>query len=246
MKRMTILPADLAHVIETMESWLAGEPVWPFAKIIETWGPHFENYHRRWVRRMREAEETGMLKFDDPAMLAEVMRGVSIYHLRDVWIDKFGFAIPCKELLDELAAHDHVIEVGAGSGYMTKLMLNRGVKVMGSNPPLFDYTFEHGKYAILVPHDAKTMVRAFDDATIFCSWPTLKHTWFRQMLRAMKIGQTLVVIREDACAESGAWDYLDDCFDHLRSIDIPTFEYMNDYAGVYIKKRQRPRPCSGS
>lgn len=230
-------PVPLTHILDTMQSWIDGEPVWPFARIIEAWGEEFENYHVRLTRQIAQAKETGVMTFRDAEGM--LTRGMSLWHLRDKWVERFGFAIPCAELLDELATHTHVVEVGAGSGYMTRLMLNRGIKAMGSNPPLYDYTFEHGKWAMLVPHDAKTMVRAFPDATIFCSWPTLNHTWFRQMLKAMTISQRLVVIREGACAESSAWNYLDDCFDHLRSIDIPTFEHMNDYAGVYVKKRQR-------
>jgi hypothetical protein len=244
MKQHVIVPADLAHVIETMRSWLNGEPVWSYAKILEVWGPEFEMYRRRWDRqfqeKMKQAQETGEITFDGDTMHI-IMRGVSILHLRDAWIAEFGFAIPCAELLDELAKHRQVIEVGAGSGYMTRLMLNQGINVIGSNPPLNDYTFEHGKYAVLALREAKTMARANPDATVFCSWPTLKHTWFRQALKAMKVGQRLVVIREDACAEKTAWQYLDDCFEQTATIDIPTFEHMNDYASVHVKKRNRSR-----
>lgn len=244
MDARVIVPADLAHIMETMRSWLQGEPVWPYAKIIETWGENFEMYRRRWSRqlqeKMQQAEETGTITFNAADTMRIVLRGVEVMHLRDAWITEFGFAIPCAELLDELAKHNLVVEVGAGSGYMTRLMLNRGINVIGSNPPLDDYSFVHGRYAILALRQAKTMARGNPDAAIFCSWPTLKHTWFRQMLRAMRIGQTLIVIREDACAEESAWEYLDACFEELRSIDIPTFEHMNDYAAVYVKKRQRP------
>jgi hypothetical protein len=40
--------------------------------------------------------------------------------------------------------------------------------------------------------------------------PDLHSTWFRQMPKAMQVGQRLVVIREDACGEDSAWTYLDD------------------------------------
>jgi hypothetical protein len=56
---------------------------------------------------------------------------------------------------------------------------------------------------------------------VFCSCPTLHSTWFRQMPKAMQVGQRLVVIRDDACGEDSAWTYLDDCFDGLGTIDIP-------------------------
>lgn len=236
---------DLTHILETMRSWLNGEPVWTHDKIIETWGENFEMYRRRWARQLREkmneAEKTGKVTFDKGDVMRTVMRGVEIYKLRDQWISEFGFAIPCAELLNELAKHEQVVEVGAGSGYMTRLMMNRGINVIGSDPMLEEFSFEQGKHAVLALRQAKTMARGNPHAAIFCSWPSLEQTWFRQMLQAMKIGQHLVVIREDACAEDSAWQYLDDCFDELATIDIPTFEHMNDYAQVCIKKRNRPR-----
>jgi hypothetical protein len=92
--------------------------------------------------------------------------------------------------------------------------------------------------------DAKTMVCRYPGSTVFCSWPTLHATWFRQMLKEMQIGQKLVVIREDACAEDSAWRYLDDCFEEEAAIDIPTFEHMHDYAQVCVKKRNSLGPAS--
>lgn len=245
-----IVPPDLAPVMETMRAWLNGEPVWPYAKILETWGPEFEMYRLRWSRQLNEAmkraEVTDKVTFGERNIAHEVMRAVSMMHLRDAWINEFGFAIPCAELLDELAKHEQVVEVGAGTGYMTRLMLNRGINVIGSNPPLNDYSFEVGRYAVLAMRQAKTMARANPDATVFCSWPTLKHTWFRQLLRAMKVGQQIVVIREDACAEDTAWQYLDDCFEETSTIFIPAFEHINDYASVHVKKRNRRRCGDGA
>jgi hypothetical protein len=205
-----------------MERWLAGESVWTHDKILKEWGPNFEMYRRRWNR--------GDFSLN---------LGVERFQLRDEWIEKFGFAIPCAELLDELARAAHVIEVGAGSGYMTRLMRHRGIRVTGSDPCHGDHGFETGAHDDeQVKASGKTMVRRYPRSTVFCSWPTLRATWFRQMLKAMGIGQRLVVIREGACAEESAWQYLDDCFDETAVIDIPAFAFMHDYASVHVKKRQ--------
>lgn len=228
--------------VETMESWLSGEPVWTRAKIIETWGSDFEHWHTRMAREIRQAQQDGEIWFrtsDD--MRLRLGRGLELWHLRDEWTTKFGFAIPCAELLDALAGHKLVVDVGAGTGYMTRLMLNRGITAIATNPARGDYSFEHGKYAEIVPVEGKTAARMFPHATIFCSWPTLNHTWFRQMLRAMRVGQHLVVIRESACAEDSAWSYLEECFDETDTIELPVFEHMSDYASCHVKKRQKGR-----
>jgi len=230
--------------IETMQRWLAGEPVWSYAKIIETW-PQFEHYMARFHRRFEAAIADGKVDFksDAKAYLDEIQ---NLWRLRDEWVRRFGFAIPCQELLNELAVHGHIVEVGAGTGYMTRLMRHRGITVVGSD---FEWRGPNGYSFTTGEHDdeqvngveAKTMVRRHPDSTVFCSWPSLRLTWFRQALKAMKIGQRLVVIREGACAEETAWQYLDDCFEQTATIDIPVFEHMHDYASVHVKKRNRSR-----
>jgi len=234
----------LAAILDTMQGWLDGEPVWPYRKIIDVWGPEFEMYRLRWHREVEQAAEAGGFTWSGPDFDKGLQRGIATYRLRDEWIRRFGFAIPCAELLDELAKAEHVIEAGAGSGYMTRLMRNRGISVTGTD---YDWRGPSGHGFVTGMHDelqlngraAKTMARRYRDSTVFCSWPTLHATWFRQMLKAMRIGQRLVIIHEDACAEDTAWQYLDDCFDDLATIHIPAFEHMNDYASVHVKKRQK-------
>lgn len=232
-------------VIETMQEWLHGEPVWPLARILETWGGQFEMYRRRWRKEVADAMATGELTSRGSAE-SYLRDGMAMMRLRDEWVLRFGFAIPCAELLDALAAAAPIVEVGAGTGYMTALMRHRGIDVIGS-----DYDFEgynsHGFMTGRFDKDqingvqAKTMVRRHAERAVFCSWPTLNETWFRQMLRAMKIGQRVIVIREDACAEETAWQYLNDCFDPVAEIDIPAFQHLNDFASVHVKKRHRPK-----
>jgi hypothetical protein len=216
-------PKMIPVVIDTMEAWLSGEPVWPYSRIIEVWGKDFECWYTgRWS-----------LSF-----------AMDIYYTRQEWIRRFGFAIPCAELLDELAHYSHVVDVGAGSGYMTKLMRLRGINAVGSD---FDVRGQSQYSFRIADHDpdqvtgteAKTMARRFPDATIFCSWPSYDETWFLQLLRAMRVGQRLVVIRESACASDDAWEYLDKCFVKERTIALPVFPLIRDFAGVYLKKRNR-------
>lgn len=239
---MIIEPHGLDHILATMQSWIDGEPVWPYVRIIEAWGHEFEHYSRRLHRRMTAAVATGRVEFESPDLKQMLYRGMAIFQLRDEWVSRFGFAIPCAELLDELAKHAPIVEVGAGTGYMTRLLRHRGIDVIGSDPGLGGHGFEVGALDDRqLRAGAKIMAGRHPDRVVFCSWPTYKAMWFRQMLQAMKVGQKLVVIREDACAEESAWEYLDACFDKEATIDIPAFEHMNDYASVHIKRRQRSR-----
>src|SRR5712671_1315936 len=109
---------DRDLILGTMRRWLAGEPVWPLADVFARWGGEFENYRRRWSR-------------DDYSVC--VQRETTMYRLRNDWITEFGFAIPCAELLEVLAKAQPVVEIGAGSGYMTALARKRGIDIVGTD-----------------------------------------------------------------------------------------------------------------
>jgi hypothetical protein len=216
---------DLPDVIGCVERWVRGdEAVWSYQRCIDTWGHDFEMYRTRWNRG------------DHMRLRLHILLG-----LREQFIQRFGYMLPCAEILDELQKSDLVVEIGAGTGYMTRILRNRGINVIGSDPQLaYHHTLKHALHDDKqVIAQGKTMVRRYPDATIFCSWPSLGDTWFRQALKAMKIGQRIVCVMEDSCAEETAREYLDVCFDTERRINIPAFDFMNDIAYVAVKKRNR-------
>jgi hypothetical protein len=204
-------PNDRELIIGTMHRWLNGEPVWSHTEILQHWGREFLMYRTAWAN-------------DEAPIPRNYERSIGMYELRDEAISEFGFCIPCRELLDALEKHQPIIEIGAGTGYMTALMRKRGIDVIGSDPGP-----GHGKFTLAV-HDpaqlklpGKTAVRRYRDRTVFCSWPSLNHTWFRQALRAMRIGQHAIVVEEDACSEESTWDYRDASFDPDGDwIDLPS------------------------
>jgi hypothetical protein len=213
---------DIIELILTnMRDWLEGrQAVFSYQEILSTWGLEFENYRINW---RREA----------------ITNSYRLFALRERWINEFGFFIPCAEVLDSLASAKCVLEVGAGTGFMTRLMKHRGIPVIGSDPALMKHGFEVGRYdSGQYRLQAKTAVRRFWNAdTVFCSWPSYDETWFRQMLKAMRIGQRLVVVRESATADETAWDYYESSFEEIDAIDIPCFYGLHDYVCVAVKKR---------
>jgi hypothetical protein len=225
---LEIAQQNLPDVIGAVERWVRGdEATWRYARCLEDWGPDFEMYRKNWNTKLMFPE--GIARF------------AAMTDMRQDYIKRFGFMLPCAELLDELQyTAKLVVEVGAGTGFMTQIMRHRGIKVIGSDPGL-GYYKKHGIYdASQIAAQGKTMVRRYPKALIFCSWPSLGETWFRQMLKAMRVGQRIVTVLEDCCGEDTAREYFDACFETERMIDIPAFHHMNDIAYVAIKKRQRP------
>lgn len=213
------------QIIETMRAWAKGEPVWSHAEILERWGHEFLMYRTAWA---------------DPNWLHKrVDRTVELFTVRRQAIKEFGFSIPCRELLDALEQHQPIIEIGAGSGYLTLLMRHRNINVIGTDSG-------RGQAPItLKSHDpqqvtmtGKRAIQHYRDRTVFCSWPSLNEIWFRQALQAMRIGQRAIIIEEDACAEQTTWEYRDAAFDLERDIELPAWPMLNDRAAVWIKKRE--------
>jgi hypothetical protein len=223
--------SDRKLIMTPMRRWLAGEERVPSCmQIIKTWGLEFEMYRFAWKRG----------SYGNRSLADDVHRSASLHNLRDECIKEFGFALPCAELLDAMAAAQPIVEIGAGSGYMTALARHAGIDIVGTDARAgHRFGFVPGGFdprqEVLA---GKTAVRRYRDRTVFCSWPSLSETWFRQALRAMRIGQRIIIVREDACAEDTAWDYLDICFAEEAIIQIPAWPFLNDYAGVWRKKRQ--------
>jgi len=218
----SIDPRDRELIFGTMQRWLEGEPVWSFEEILDRWGAEFMMY-----------------RIIPPAILTnDTNRSISIHLLRDKVINKFGFGLPSRELLDVLEQHQPIVEIGAGTGYFTKLMKNRGIDVIGTDIGIGQRFAAGSLDPQQLRMQAKTAVRRYRDRTVFCSWPSLWETWFRQALRAMRIGQKLIVIEEDACAEDSTWEYRDQSFDKLGDwIALPAWPMMNDRARAWVKKR---------
>lgn len=228
--------AERDTIIGDMYRWLGADPLLSCRQIWERWGADFEMCRSRW---RREAEQGSLPRFKTHH--DDLKRSVRMYTLRNAWIKQFGFAIPCAELFGALQTHQPVVEIGAGSGYLTALARRNGIDIIGTDSMGGRYGFEHGHHdEKQIKMAGKTAVRRFRDRTVFCSWPSLGKTWFRQACRAMRIGQRLIVIREECCAEESAWDYLDQCFIAEGIIEIPAWPLINDYAAVYRKRRQRP------
>lgn len=222
-RRYEATPAERDLIFGDMRAWLAGAPVLPYTDILARWGAEFEMYRHAW--------HDGRPGRDD--------RSSALHSLRWSWVEEFGFAIPCAELLDALAQHQPIIEIGAGSGYMAALMRARAIDVISTDRQRQRYPFKFKHHdPMQLRLGARTAVLRYPSRTVFCSWPSLSLTWFRQALLVMGFGQRIIVVREEACAEESAWNYLDRYFDQEADIRIPAWPHMNDRAEVWIKARE--------
>lgn len=223
--------AEMPSVLAA-EAWLAGAPVLSLQEQIASWGEEYRSYRRTW---------------DRPVSPHTVSDAIRLHRERDAFIHRFGFSCPNAEALDLLARHQPLLEVGAGSGLWTRLLLARGVDVIATDPVL---EFRWNDRYPALPLAAKTAVRRWPERHVFCSWPSLKQTWLRQAARAMRPGRVLICVCEDAVADERTWDELDDPdrFEVIEDfVELIGWHYCHDHLRAWRKRGGRyPRRSSGS
>ncbi len=55
--------------------------------------------------------------------------GGKLVDIRSATVEKYAFGIPNKEALNEIALHQPILEIGAGLGYWSRLLQDRGVQI---------------------------------------------------------------------------------------------------------------------
>ena len=217
-----------ANPIDDMRAWADGAPVPGYAELLKRLGNDFLMYRDAWLT-------PGFLDGSDIAESAR-RHGELFTMRREEAIPEFGFSIPCAEMLDALAQHQPILEIGAGTGYWTALMRHRGIDVIGTDPDEQSWWKQVGQYdPTQVKMEARPALRQWSDRTVFCSWPSYKESWFLQALEAMHVGRRLILIEEDACADCKTWEYRDGHFTLETKIQVPAWPGMNDRGGVWCK-----------
>jgi hypothetical protein len=219
-----MITCELATIIDDLRAWVSGTPVPTRARILKRWGNDFLMYRDAWHEGIdtHEPRET------------YIKRTSQLSRLREQAILQFGFSIPCAEVLDALAQHQPIVEIGAGSGYWTALMRHRSIDVIGTDPDAQGWWEQVGQYdPYQVNLEARQALRRWPKHTVFCSWPSLKEPWLLQALRSMHIGRRLILIEEDACADEKTWAYRDQRFSNEAYISVPAWWGCNDRCGVW-------------
>jgi hypothetical protein len=224
-----LVRCDDAPILKALASWADGTPVPPFNEIIERYGTPFLGSRGWFLQHYGDAARKDFTEHYNDIM--------QLLMVREVAIAKYGFVLPSAELLDALAQYQPMVEIGAGTGYMTRLMRHRGIDVVGTDINDEAYSFACGAWDPLQEKlTAIEAVRYYSERTVFCAWPSLHEDWFHKALKAMSKGQRLIAVEEDACATEAAWTYLQRKFDYIRNVDIPAWPSVHDSCAAWKKR----------
>jgi len=161
------------------------------------------------------------------------------YLWREDAIKKFGFSIPCSEVVEVITKGSPILEVGAGSGYWSRLLRQAGADVVCTDIG----EGQHGNYQITVGEDverisAQDAVRKYPERNVFVSWPSYSMQWAFEMAKEIQSGRTLFYIGEwhGCTADDQFRDLLSDEFTEAGTVRIPQWPAIHDRLFVMVKR----------
>ncbi len=168
--------------------------------------------------------------------------------LRHGYIQAFGFSIITSEELNALKRMLHgkrLLEVGAGSGYISRLLAESGADVTASEMGGWSSYGEAGANPYQRDHegDSVGMVSSQFD-TVLMAWPPLGKPFAAEVARRMSAGQTLFHLGEGAggctgdatfyeeLADESKWLRMDQECEDLNAVHL-CFEGIRDHWRVF-------------
>ena len=141
----------------------------------------------------------------------------ALMSVRETYIHNFGFFLLNDKLLDMLSCEfegDKIIEVGAGSGWLSYNLQQRGLNVIPVDCNLSDNHYNFKKlYTDIVEDKAEDFILKNKYDTILMSWPDLGSDFAHTILDLMPKNKTLIYIGES----EGGCTANDDFFGLLNS-----------------------------
>ena len=173
------------------------------------------------------------------------------------WTRKYAWSIPNEEALECLARHAPIVDMGAGTGYWSYLMRQRGIDVIPYNVKHSVITDHFSKY-VWVPQSrgGPAKLRKHGDRTLFLSWPDYNTDFAARCLEEYP-GDTVIYVGEGSGGCTGDAKFherldgyrYDENYEEqvvptpwreTETVAIPQWWGMNDYMAVYKREGRRP------
>lgn len=169
--------------------------------------------------------------------------------LRDATVHRIGYALPCREAIEECLRHGPLVEVGAGAGLWASIIARHGGDVVATDRQPDGWKSGHG-FVVGCVHPVETMdaveaVRRHPDRNVLVIWPTLGKSWAADVLEAMEPGRVLIHVGEiGGCTSDGrfARRIRGKDFETIGGAPLPTWPTMHDALDVFRKVREADVP----
>jgi hypothetical protein len=154
---------------------------------------------------------------DPQALFAACHNGSNPWHsefqARWSFIERFGYTIISAAGIDLLNSFGAVVEIGAGTGYLSHLMRLQGGDAVATDispNPLLNLPVKE--------MDADTAIQTHQGRTVLSSWPSLNGRWLGDATVHILPGQHLIVIGEGPGGATAAQNFFDQIGDGLKDV----------------------------
>jgi hypothetical protein len=159
---------------------------------------------------------------------------------RDALRRQFAFAIPTGLAIQTILKHgNEIVEIGAGSGYWSCLLAERGATVRAYDNGSWSDHFIHKPW-FDVRRGGPGMLRHFPNATALIVWPPYDEPMAFEVAKRIRVGQHLVYVGEGqgGCTGDDAFfDLLNDDFRRTGGVGIPQWWGLHDHLEIYRREK---------
>lgn len=158
---------------------------------------------------------------------------------------KYSFAIPTEEALEEIVKYSPIIEIGAGNGYWAHLIEQYGGKIVAfDNNERNNEWSKHEKKVYFVndwfdvKYGNEKEIDNYPDHTLFLCWIEYCGEYGLNCLKKYK-GKYFIHIGESlggCCATDEFFSYLEASFKEIESPYIPRWYGIHDYLTIYERR----------
>lgn len=168
----------------------------------------------------------------------DVRRHITLLQCRNYCNAAFGWAVPNSEAVRVIAEHGPIIEIGPGTGYLGRLLLDAGVDWIGFDNGSWNgvVSMAHAAWAD-VTFGTSTQAADHRRRTLLLSWPPMDD--MASTALSHYEGSTVIYIGENdgGCTANAKFhEMLEQEWNEVRYVQIPQWWGLNDYMAVYKRK----------
>ncbi len=145
------------------------------------------------------------------------------FQYREKYIKKFGFVLWNETILNDLSnflENKSVLEVGAGSGFLSSELLKRNVEITASDVQVTHNSYGFKKfYCNVIESSAINMMNKDIFDVIIMSWPNYESNFAYDVANNLKENQQLVYIGEGyggCTANDNFFDFVEEKFQKVK------------------------------
>ena len=153
---------------------------------------------------------------------------------------KYGYGVPCREVIHAVAQYGPLLEVGAGNGFWSFWLRSKGCDVIATDPKEAGMFNQKNHINDLVQIEAVEALQRFPNRNVLIVWPYYTSTWPTDIVQRMKVGQILCYVGEGplgCCAPPSFFSALNQHGVELIYMHrSPAWHMVIDYLAIYRKQ----------